>query len=111
MVIFLAAALRWSGTIRTVALALFGYRILGVAAFEPTSWRGVLLVFPNVFEFWFVFVAGVKRFRPGYEMTWGRAAMWMVPLLLLKELQEYVLHWKQVLDNYRAVDLVVSWWN
>lgn len=111
MVTFLVAALRWSGTTRTVALALFGYRILGVAAFELTSWRGVLLVFPNVFEFWFVFVAGVKRFRPGYEMTWGRAAMWMVPLLLLKELQEYVLHWNQVLDNYRAVDLVVSWWN
>ena len=34
----------------------------------------------------------------------------MVPLLLLKELQEYVLHWNQVLENYGTVDLVVSWW-
>ena len=110
MVTFLVAALKWSGTPRTIAIALFGYRILGVAAFELYSWRGVLLLFPNVFEFWFVFVAGVKRFRPGYEMTWRRAAAWMVPLLLLKELQEYVLHWNQVLENYGTVDLVVSWW-
>ena len=34
MATFLAVALRWSGTPRTVAVALFGYRILGVAAFE-----------------------------------------------------------------------------
>ena len=111
MVTFLVAALKWPGTPRTVAVALFGYRILGVAAFELFSSRGVLLLFPNVFEFWFVFVAGVRRFRPSYEITWRRAAVWMAPLLLLKELQEYLLHWNQVLDSYRAVDLVASWWN
>ena len=110
MVTFLVVALKWSGTPRTMAIALFGYRILGVAAFELSSSRAVLLLFPNVFEFWFVFVAGLKRFRPGYEMTWRRAAVWMAPLLLLKELQEDVLHWNQVLDNYGTVDLVVSWW-
>ena len=110
MVAFLVAALRWSGTPRSVAIALFGYRILGVVVFELFSWRGVLLLFPNVFEFWFLFVAGVKRFRPGYEITRRRAVVWMVPLLLLKELQEYLLHLNQVLDNYEAVDLVGSWW-
>ena len=110
MVTFLVAALRWSGAPRSLAIALVGYRILGIVAFELFSWRGVLLLFPNVFEFWFVFVAGVNRFRPGYEITWRRAAVWMVPLVLLKELQEYLLHWNQVLDNYVAVDLVVSWW-
>ncbi len=110
MVTFVVVALRWSGTPRTVAIALFGYRILGVVIFEVSSARGVLLLFPNVFEFWFVFVAGVKRFRPDYEITWRRAAVWMIPLLLLKEFQEYVLHWNQALDDYIAVDLVVSWW-
>ncbi len=93
-----------------MAITLFGYRIVGVAAFELFSWRGFLLLFPNVFEFWFVFVAGVKRFRPAYEITWRRAAVWIVPLLLLKEVQEYWLHWNQALDNYRAVDVIVSWW-
>ena len=110
MVTFLVVALRWSGPARTVAVALFGYRILGVAAFELFSWRGVLLLFPNVFEFWFVFVAAANRFRPGYEITWRRAGVWMAPLLLLKELQEYGLHWNQTLDDYVAVDLVVTWW-
>ena len=102
MVTFLVAALKWSGTPRSVAIALFSYRILGVAAFELFSSRGVLLLFPNVFEFWFVFVAGAKRFRPGYQITWTRAAVWMAPLLVLKELQEYMLHWNRVLDKLQG---------
>ena len=92
MVTFLTVALRWSGTARNVALALFALRIVGVGVFEVVDWRGVLLLFPNVFEFWFLFVAGLKRFRPGYDLTPRRAAFWIVPLLAAKLLQEYLLH-------------------
>ena len=69
------------------------------------------MIFPNVFEFWFLFVAGLKRVRPNYEMTWMHAALWLIPLIALKEFQEYVLHWGKWLDKYRAVDVVVDWWN
>lgn len=110
MVTFLVVALRWKGVPRTVAVALFAYRIVGVAAFEVTAWRGILLFFPNVFEFWFLFVAAVSRLKPDYDMTWARAAVWLALLLVLKEFQEYALHWGRWLDNYRAVDVVVSWW-
>ena len=110
MVTFLIVALRWKGVPRQLAIGLFSYRIVGVVIFEFIDWRGILLFFPNVFEFWVLFTAGVHRFKPGYEITWKRAAVWMVPLLAVKEFQEYALHGAQWLDNYRAVDVVVDWW-
>lgn len=75
------------------------------------AWRGVLLFFPNVFDFWFVLVAGLKCFRPSYDLTPRRAVLWLVPLVAVKEFQEYVLHWGKWLDRYRATDVVVGWWH
>lgn len=107
---FLWAAMRWSGPARSVAAGLFAYRIAGVLLFELTGNRWVLLGFPNVFEFWFVFVAAARRWRPGYELTFRRSAARLAPLFVLKEAQEYVLHGARWLDRFRAVDLVLDWW-
>ena len=35
----------------------------GDIAFEITGERAILFAFPNLFEFWFVFVAGIKHFH------------------------------------------------
>jgi hypothetical protein len=111
MATFLAVALRWAGTERTVAVGLFAYRMVGFAAFEISGWRSVLLVFPNVFEFWFVFVAARDQFWPSYRLTKVRTAAWLLLLVAAKEGQEFVLHQGKYLDRYRAVDVVVDWWN
>ncbi len=108
---FLWASLRWSGPSRTIAAGLFGFRMLGVAAFEITGSRWALLAFPNVFEFWFVFVAGARHFAPGYELTRRRSLVWLAPLAGLKVAHEYVLHGGRWLDSYRAVDVVEAFWN
>ena len=110
MATFLWAALRWNGPARTIAVGLLVFRLVGVAAFELTDSRSVLLLFPNVFEFWFVFVAGARLFTPHYELTWRRCLLWLAPVALLKEFQEYALHGAQWLDNYIAVDVVVDVW-
>jgi hypothetical protein len=57
MATFLIAALRWAGLAKSVAVGLFLFRMAGFVLFEGTQWRGVLFLFPNVFEFWFVYVA------------------------------------------------------
>ena len=111
MLTFLWVALRWTGPPRTIAAALFAYRILGVLTFEAVGSRTVLLFFPNVFEFWFVFVAAARHYAPTYDLTWPRSLAWLVPLTALKEFQEYALHGGKWLDNYRATDVVVAWWN
>jgi hypothetical protein len=107
---FLIVALRWRGPVRTIAVVTLAYRLVGVALFEVVGERDLLLFFPNVFEFWFLFVAGVRHYRPGYELTAGRSLKWLVPLAALKEAHEYVLHGARWLDKYVAVDLVVDWW-
>ena len=110
MATFLWVALQWRGPARTIAVGLFAYRIAGVLVFEASGVREVLLAFPNVFEFWFVFVAGARLFAPRYELTWRRSLVWLVPVALLKEAHEYVLHGAKWLDQYRAVDVVQDWW-
>jgi len=67
MLTFLAVALRWQDVPRNIAAALYAFRLAGFIAFEITGERGVLIFFPNVFEYWFIFVAALKQF--GWEGT------------------------------------------
>ena len=110
MIAFLWVAYRWRGIERTVAIALFAFRMIGFATFELTGSRMVLLAFPNVFEFWFIFVAGRDTLRPRYVLTVQRTAVWLVTLGALKLAQEWALHGGRYLDKYRATDVVADWW-
>ena len=110
MLAFLAVALRWEGWARRIAVALFALRAVGFVAFEVTGERWMLVALPNAFEFWFVFVAWVRHRRPAYELTLGRSLAWLVPVVLLKEVQEAVLHGWRGLDGFTAVEFVSNIW-
>ena len=103
---FLFVALRWSGPARYVAVALFGFRMVGLVMFQVTGDRWLLLLFPNVFEFWFVFVAAVRHYRPAYLLTTTRSLAWFIPVFALKAAHEIVLHGWRGLDNYVAIEVV-----
>lgn len=78
---------------RTAALALFAWRVVGVALFELTETRWVLFVFPNLFENWFLAVLTVRRFLPRHEpTTWRAIGIWLAVLSVPKFGQEYLLH-------------------
>jgi hypothetical protein len=98
MVTFLIVALRWQGLARSVAVALFTGRIAGVALFELTGQRGLLLAFPNVFELWFLFIAARDHFRPTWQITGRRTVGVFAALLALKLGQEWLLHIDRRLD-------------
>ena len=110
MATFLIVALRWSGMARNIACVLFAYRILGVAIFEITGSREQLLAFPNVFEFWFVGIAAMKRFKPNFQPDARWSVMALVPMLALKEFQEYALHGARWLDGFTTVEAVEAVW-
>ena len=111
MLTFLWVAVRqWDGPARTIAIALYLFRAIGFITFEFTEARWVLLIFPNVFEFWFVGIAAQRHWWPEYEFTPKRIVLWLVVCTALKMAQEYILHVWQVLDNYVAVDVVAAWW-
>jgi hypothetical protein len=111
MLTFLVAALRWGGPARTIAIALFVFRTVGFAAFELTGERWVLTAFPNAFEFWFLLIAWMRHYRPAAELDLRHALLWLIPVVVLKEAHELVLHAWRGLDNYTAVGLVQTWWD
>jgi hypothetical protein len=109
---FLVVALRWTGPERAIAVALYIYRLVGFVAFEMTGQRELLLLFPNVFEPWFLLVAAIHRFRP--DTTWrpvGIAAA-LVVLAAVKEVQEWALHGARLFDginSLQAIEIVRRW--
>lgn len=106
MATFLIVTRGWQPLVRDVALGLFGVRILGLALFEVTEWRGLLFAFPNLFEFWFLYVAAVLHARPAHRFS-TREAVFVLPFLLAAKLfQEYALHVGRWLDGFTAVEAV-----
>ncbi len=124
MVTFLIVALRWRGTPRNIAVGLFAYRLIGFVTFEVSQERDVLIFFPNLFEFWFVFVAGAKFLR--LDERWrgkphvgglvpfrygrGQLAAVLPALLAIKLLQEFALHVGRWFDSFTAVEAVEWLW-
>lgn len=110
MACFLLVALRWDGVERRVAVGLYLYRMIGFFLFELSGDRGLLLLFPNVFEFWFLAVAVLHRFRPGFTWSSARLAIALVLLTGLKELHEWALHGGRIFDGISSLEaLEIAW--
>jgi hypothetical protein len=103
---FLVVAMRWNGIIRQVAVFLFILRMIGFVTFELTQNREVLQYFPNVFEFWFLAVTGLKHFNPSFIFSNKTIGILLLIVFPLKLFQEYVLHNGQWLDGFTAVEAV-----
>jgi hypothetical protein len=76
-----------------IAGVLFYFRLVGVLAFELTHWRALLLVFPNTFEYFFMFYEMVRsRWSPARLSTrfflYAAASIWV----FVKLPQEYWIH-------------------
>lgn len=76
-----------------VARVLFYYRLAGTLAFELTGVRALLIIFPNTFEYFFIFYETVRLFwnpaRMSHRFVVGAAAaIW----IFVKLPQEYWIH-------------------
>jgi hypothetical protein len=104
--LFLVVALRWSGVERSVAVGLYVFRLIGFVAFEMTGERALLLVFPNVFEPWFLVVAAIHRFRPAFAWRPATLAVVLVGLTAIKEVQEWALHGARLFDGISSLEFL-----
>jgi len=109
LALFLIVALRWTGPARTISIALYSYRLAGFVLFELTGERALLLLFPNVFEFWFILVAAVGDERIA-RWSRGRLAASLLVLTLLKEVQEWALHGARLFDSISALEAIDLVW-
>jgi hypothetical protein len=106
MLTFFVVVLKWSGGWeKRIGIALFAYRMLGLLIFELTSYRIVLFIFPNVFETWFLFVTAKKLLRPHTFLNLKNAIAWLQLTIIIKLVQEYILHWGKLLDRYKMGDV------
>lgn len=111
LALFLVVAVRrWSGVERRIAVGLYAYRLVGFVAFELTANRPLLLLFPNVFEFWFLLIAGLHAAGRHVEWTPRRQVAVLAVLLVGKEIQEWALHFAKLFDQITFIDALGEIW-
>jgi hypothetical protein len=103
---FLVVALRWSGPERAISVGLYLFRLVGFVAFELTGERALLLLFPNVFEPWFLCIAAIHRFRPGFVWHPATTVAVLAVLVAIKEVQEWALHGARLFDSISSLDFL-----
>jgi hypothetical protein len=108
---FLIVSLRWRGWERKVSVGLYAYRFVGFVAFEATSARWLLLLFPNFFESWFMLTAARHEFDLDRRLGETKLLAAGAGLVALKIFQEYAIHYGRWLDGFTAVDAVRSIWH
>lgn len=76
-----------------IARVLFYLRLVGVLAFELSEWRPLLLMFPNTFEYYFIFYELVRsRGSPAVMGARFFAGAALLIWALVKLPQEYWIH-------------------
>ena len=106
LLLFLVVALRWEGAERRVAVALYLYRLAGFALFLLTDERLVLLLFPNVFETWFLLVALLHHRRESVRWTPALLAVALAGATAAKLVQEWALHGGRVFDGISSLEFL-----
>ncbi len=124
---YLSTMRNWDNTVAfNASRFLLYYRLVGVMLFEFLNARALLLIFPNTFEYFFIFVEGVRTRWQSAHMSRALvlgavAAIWVV----IKLPQEWWIHIAQrdvtdelaahpevipVLIGLGALVLAGAWW-
>jgi len=101
---FLIISLKWNKAIKKISITLFFIRILGLVFFELSGIRLLLIIFPNIFEFWFIGITFLKFRKINISNS---KIIWILLLsTMLKMVQEFTLHYWKILDNYTLLEFL-----
>ena len=87
-------SLRWQDVLaRRASIVLFSWRLAGFIIFEITKIRQIFFFAPNIFENFYLLVAGLRQFRPSFKVN----SLWKLALIIFvaaipKIIQEYIMH-------------------
>jgi len=89
---------RWpQPMLRSAATLLFVWRLAGVIAFEITGNRPLLVVFPNLFENFYLYVLIATRWFPRFlPRNTPQLLLVLAVLMIPKAVQEWVLHYEEL---------------
>ena len=91
----LIVSLRWEALAKWTSVVLFACRFAGVILFEVTQTRVFLLIFPNLFENFYLAYLIIRKLAPSWTLTPLRLSALLVLLLIPKLAQEYLLHYQE----------------
>ncbi len=101
-------SLSWKDLLaKWTSIILFVYRIIGVILFEVTGTRWLLLVFPNLFEHWFLFWAARNKYFKKFKLNTKKLILILLALLIPKLIQEYLLHYA-VITPWTRIKLLLG---
>lgn len=88
---------RWTDALaRRAGLALYLLRLTAVVLFELTNIRQVFLIGANIFENFYIYVAGRLEMESSYRIQNGRRlALILLFVGIPKVFQEYVMHYRE----------------
>lgn len=100
-------SLKWTDKLaRAASKWLFFLRVLGIAMFEITGLGFILLIFPNIFEYFYLFYIFTKNSIPNFKLTAKKLALILILLGIPKLWHEYILH---VSQDFRFYDSFKLW--
>jgi hypothetical protein len=84
----------WKNIIaKSTALTLFLDRSIGVILFALTGYEPILVLFPNVFEYFFIFyLLQLKLFKKDHLQSLKKSILIVILLAMPKIAHEYLLH-------------------
>lgn len=79
---------------RRTASVLFFWRAAGLAAFEITGARQAVFFGPNIFENFYLLIAGLRQFAPAFRVNTARRLVIILAIAAIpKIIQEYIMHY------------------
>lgn len=85
-------SLRFKKLEKYTCLVLFVIRAIGIILFEMTNNHLFLIIFPNIFEFFFVFITFTKIFWKKFELT-KKNIIWVLLIISVpKIILEIIFH-------------------
>lgn len=95
---------------RTIGWVLFAYRLVGVIIYELIQWRPLLMIFPNVFETYFiVYLMCLALFKKDFVTSTRSTVIFLLLLIIPKIYQEYLFHVVQI-PLYRTLRPLLFFW-
>lgn len=80
--------------VRATAALLFGWRFIGMIAFEVTANKLSLVLAPNIFEFFYLAELISRRLWPAAATSKKRLATLLLVTSIPKITQEYLMHYR-----------------
>ena len=77
---------------RTTGIILFSWRFIGFLLFEFLGFRAAFFFAPNIFEFFFLAVLIIWKFKPKFRFTWRSLAIVLLIVGIPNIIKEYIMH-------------------